>query len=218
MDKWLAYLPKKISSSQLIKLVAVVAVLALLATTRSPDGREMQQPSADQKQSIAIATTVIATTASAFVAAPAGTSMTLTTPWSEGAAIDARYTCKAESVSPPLQFADIPGGAVTLALVLTDIDTNNVVHWAMANISPADTTISEGVTPNGAIQALTAQGTSGYWAPCPPAGKTHTYRLTGYAISQQLEFADGVDAATLVSALEASSLIVVETTFTATST
>jgi len=212
MDKWRAYLPTKFSRRQLISVVGVVAVLALLAATDSPDGRAMKQPSADQNQSIAIATT-----APAFVAAPVGKSMTLTTPWAEGAAIDARYTCKAESVSPPLQFANLPEGAVTLALVLTDIDANNVVHWAMANISLADANISEGVTPNGAIQALTAQGTNGYWAPCPPAGTTHNYKLTGYAISQQLEFADGVDATTLVSALEASSLSVVETTFTATS-
>ena len=210
MDKRLAYRLTKFLRRQLISAIAVVAVVALLAATRSPDGREMQQPSADQNQSIAITTT-----APEFVAAPASTPMTLTTPWAEGAAIDARYTCKAESVSPPLLFTNLPEGTVTLGLVLTDIDANNVVHWAMANISPLDASILEGITPNGAIQALTAQGTNGYWAPCPPAGKTHNYKLTGYAISQQLEFADGIDAATLVSALDASSLSVVETTFTA---
>ena len=217
MDNWRSYLPAKFSRRQLIRVIGVVAVLAVLAATRTPDGRELQQPRADQNQSIAILTTVIATTSPAFVAAPAGTTMTLTTPWTDGNAIDARYTCKAESVSPPLQFTNVPDGAVTLALVLTDIDAKSVVHWAIANISPADATISEGTTPTGAIQALTAQGTNGYWAPCPPAGKTHTYKLTGYAISQQLEFADGVDAETLVNALEASSLVVVESTFTATS-
>ncbi len=210
MDKWLEYMLTKFSRRQLISAVTVIALLALLVATRSPDGREMQLPSADQNESIAIATTV-----PAFVAAPAGTPMTLTGPWAEGSAIDTRYTCKAESVSPPLQFANLPEGTVTLGLVLTDIDANNVVRWAVANISPADANISEGATPDGAIQALTAQGTNGYWAPCPPAGKTHNYRLTGYAISQQLEFTDGVDAATLVSALEASSLSVVETIFTA---
>ncbi len=210
MDKWLASLLTKFSRRPLFSAVAVIALLALLVATRSPDGREMQLPSADQNESIAIATT-----APAFVAALAGTPMTLTGPWAHGAAIDARYTCKAESVSPPLQFANLPEGTVTLGLVLTDIDANNVVRWAMANISQSDANIPEGATPNGAIQALTAQGTNGYWAPCPPAGKTHTYKLTGYAISQQLEFADGVDAAILVSALEASSLSVAETTFTA---
>ena len=215
MDNWRAYLPTRFSRRQQINMFArlvLLAVLAFLAVNVSPDGRAMQQPRSDQNQSIAIATT-----APEFVAPQAGASMTLTTPWSDGSAIDARYTCKAESVSPPLQFSNLPEGAVTLALVLTDIDARNVVHWAMANISPADANISEGVTPNGAIQALTAQGTNGYWAPCPPAGTTHNFKLTGYAISQQLEFADGIDPATLVSALEASSLSVVETTFTATS-
>ena len=217
MDNWRSYLPAKFSRRQSFSVIGVVAVLAVLAATGTPDGRELKQPKADQNQSIAIPTTVIATTTAAFVAAPAGTTMSLTTPWTDGSAIDARYTCKAESVSPPLQFTNLPAGTVTLAIVLTDLDANSVVRWAVANISPADANISEGVTPNGAIQALTAQGTNGYWAPCPPAGKTHTYRLTGYAISQQLEFADGVDADTLVDALEASSLVVVETTFTATS-
>ena len=210
MDKWLENLLTKFTRRQLISAVVVVAMLALLAATCSPDGREMQQPGADQKESIAIATT-----APSFVAVPNGTPLTLTAPWTQGAAIDARYTCKAESISPPLQFANLPVGTVTLGLVLIDLDANNVVHWAMANISPSDTNISEGSTPNGAIQALTAQGTNGYWAPCPPAGTNHLYKLTGYALSQQLEFSDGVDTATLVSALEASSLSVVESTFIA---
>lgn len=211
-NNWLEHLLTKYSRRQLFGAIAIVPLLALLVATCKPDGREMQQPSADQNQSIAIATTV-----PPFQPAPAGAALTLTGPWAEGETIDVRYTCKAESISPPLQFANLPTGTVTLGLVLTDLDANNVVHWAMANISPADSSLTEGVAPSGAVQALTAQGTIGYWAPCPPAGKTHRYVLTGYAISQQLEFADGVEAATLVSALEASSLSVVEITFVAAS-
>ena len=54
----------------------------------------------------------------------------------------------------------------------------------------------EGDVPPGAVQALNFFGDVGYGGPCPPPGdEPHLYRLTAYALNQQIELADG-DGAT----------------------
>jgi hypothetical protein len=197
------------SRRQIIGAISLVAVLAILVAKCSPDGRTMSTPNPDQNQSIAIPTTIAST-----IETTPNSDFALTGLWVEGKAISMKYTCNGESISPPLQFSGVPAGAVTLGLVLTDQDANGLVHWAVANIPVINTNIDEGAVPDGAIQATTTQGIAGYWAPCPPAGETHHYVMTAYAIAQQLEFADGVDAATLQTALDAGALAIAETGFT----
>lgn len=206
--------PSEMNSSQRrpIGAVSLVAVLAIVASSCSRDGRDMSTPNPDQTQSIAIATTVTSTIETTIGTTPSP-SFAVTGLWVEGEAISAKYTCKGDSISPPLQFSGVPAGTVTLGLMLTDQDANGVVHWAVANIPVAETNIAEGTLPSGAIQATTAQGTIGYWAPCPPAGQTHRYVMTAYAVAQQLEFADGVDPATLQAALDVGALAVAESSF-----
>lgn len=197
---------------QSIGAISLFAVLVIVASACSTDGRNMKAPKPDQTQSIAITTTIdpaITSTPETAI----GSDFSLTGIWTEGEAIDPKYTCQGESISPPMQFSGVPAGTVTLGLVLSDQDANGLVHWAVANISATDTNIVEAGLPDGAIQATTDQGSVGYWAPCPPAGQTHHYVMTAYAISQQLEFADGVDAATLQTALEAGALAIAETGF-----
>lgn len=201
-----------ISRRRPIGVVSLVAILVLVASACSRDGRKMSEPNSDQFQSIAIATTIAATIAPAPETAP-NSNFALAGQWTDGGAISPKYTCAGDSISPPLQFSGVPAGTVTLGLVLTDQDANGIVHWAVANIPAVSTNIAEGVLPNGAIQATTAQGSIGYWAPCPPSGQTHRYLMTAYAIAQQLEFADGVDAATLQAAFQAGALTVAETGF-----
>ncbi len=196
------------SRRQIVGAISLVVVFLILVAKCSPDGRTMSAPSPEQDQSIAIPTTIAPT-----IETPAGSRFKLTGLWVEGEEISVKYTCKGESISPPMQFSGVPAGTVTLGLVVTDQDANGVIHWAVANIPVTETNIAEGSVPNGAVQATTAQGTIGYWAPCPPAGQTHHYVVTAYAIAQQLEFADGVDAVTLQTALDAAALSVAETTF-----
>lgn len=198
------------SRRQVIVAIVIVAVLAILVARCSPDGRNMKAPGLDKNQSIAVPTTIAAS-----IETSSGSGFTVTGFWIEGEEIGTKYTCKGESISPPLQLGGVPTGAVTLGLVLTDLDANGVIHWAVANIAATDTNIVEGTVPSGAIQATTAQGSVGYWAPCPPAGQTHHYVLTAYALAQQLEFADGVDSETLQAALEAGALAVAESSFIA---
>ena len=175
----------------------------------SNDGREMQEPSANQQESIAVTTTAGA------VMTPIG-GFALTPPWAEGAQLDARFTCAA-GISPSLTFVNVATDIVTLALSIVDETTNNSVQWIVANIQPTQTALAEGQVPIGSIEAMNSLGTIGFGAPCPPAGETHTYRLTGYGLSQQLELENGVDSATLIQAIELAALDTQSSSFIVTS-
>ena len=175
----------------------------------SNDGREMQEPSANQQESIAVTTTAGA------VMTPIG-GFALTPTWAEGAQLDARFTCAA-GISPSLTFVNVASDIVTLALSIVDETTNNSVQWIVANIQPTETFVADGSVPTGAIEGINALGTIGFSAPCPPAGETHTYRLTGYGLSQQLELENGVDSATLIQAIELAALDTQSSSFIVTS-
>ena len=188
-------------------ILALTCVTLLSACSR--DGREMQEPSADQQESIAVTTT-----AGAEIA-PVG-NFALAPQWAEGAQIDARFTC-ASGISPSLMFQNVAPDVVTLALSIVDETANNAVQWIVANIQPSETVVAEGSVPTGAIEATNSLGTVGFGAPCPPAGETHTYRLTGYGLSQQLELENGVDGATLIQAIELAALDTQSSSFIVTS-
>ena len=192
-----------------LRVVFALTFVTLLGAC-SRDGREMQEPSANQQESIAVTTT-----AETAVMTPAG-GFALTPPWAEGAQLDARFTCAA-GISPSLTFVNVASDIVTLALSIVDETTNNSVQWIVANIQPTQTAVAEGQVPVGSIEATNSLGTIGFEAPCPPAGETHTYRLTGYGLSQQLELENGVDSATLIQAIELAALDTQSSSFIVTS-
>ena len=192
-----------------LRVVFALTFVTLLGAC-SRDGREMQEPSANQQESIAVTTT-----AETAVMTPAG-GFALTPPWAEGAQLDARFTCAA-GISPSLTFVNVASDVVTLALSIVDETTNNSVQWIVANIQPTQTAVAEGQVPVGSIEATNSLGTIGFDAPCPPAGETHTYRLTGYGLSQQLDLENGVDSATLIQAIELAALDTQSSSFIVTS-
>ena len=184
-------------------LAALVALCALV-TACSRDGRDMSAPSPDQTQSIAVVTTVAETV---------GTGFSITTPWADGGAIDAMFTCTGGSVSPSITFSNIAPDVVSLAVSLVDETAGSAMHWIVANIDVTQPTLSENAIPAGAIQAINVAGTTGYHAPCAPAGEIHTFRLTGYGLPQQLDLPDGTDSTTLINAIELAALDTVSNTF-----
>ena len=192
-----------------LRVVFALTFVTLLGAC-SRDGREMQEPSANQQESIAVTTT-----AETAVMTPVG-GFALTPPWAEGAQLDARFTCAA-GISPSLTFVNVESDVVTLALSIVDETANNSVQWIVANIQPTQTALTEGQVPIGSIQATNALGTIGFGAPCPPAGETHTYRLTGYGLSQQLDLENGVDSATLIQSIELAALDTQSSSFIVTS-
>jgi Raf kinase inhibitor-like YbhB/YbcL family protein len=195
-----------------LRIFSALTCITLLSAC-SRDGRDMQEPSANQQESIAVTTTAGAVAGAEI--APVG-GFALTPPWAEGAQLDARFTCAA-GISPSLTFVNVASDVVTLALSIVDETTNNSVQWIVANIQPTQTALTEGQVPIGSIQATNALGTIGFGAPCPPAGETHTYRLTGYGLSQQLDLENGVDSATLIQSIELAALDTQSSSFIVTS-
>jgi len=196
-------------SKKLYGTVALVGLSALLLASCSRDGREMKPPTADQTETIAIATTIAETVAPVQ-------ELTIAVPWEEGAPIDALFTCDGSKLSPSFDIAGLPEGTVTWGLSIVDQTAANAVHWVAANIDPAINHVDAGVVPAGAVQSLNRIQKVGYAAPCPKAGELHTYVLTVYAVSQQLEVSDGMDAETMLTSLEAGSLGITSSTFTLT--
>src|SRR5436309_12752358 len=90
----------------------------------------------------------------------------------EGGNIPSKFTCDGGDTSPPLQIAEVPSGAKSLALVVDDPDAPSglFTHWMVCNIPPQNNTIAEGSTPKG-VQGTTDVGKSGYGGPCRPSGQ-----------------------------------------------
>lgn len=181
-------------------------LLALgLGACDTDDGRQLEEPTAEQRA--AMPTTTASTTSlpgePIAGAAPAtdvpatieaGTvtaDLTLTGPWIDGGAIDPQYTCDGEGLAPLVAWTSPPAGTVELALVVTDPDAEEFVHYAVAGIPATAGQIGAGVDLPGAFDGLNDFGSRGWGGPCPPAGETHTYRWTLYALTQATDLAQG---------------------------
>ena len=186
--------------------VAILGLSTMMLASCSRDGREMKLPTADQTETIAIATTI------AESVAPVQ-EFSIAAPWFEGSEIDSLFTCEGSKLSPSFDIAGLPEGTVTWGFSIVDQTAANAVHWVAANIDPALSSVEAGVVPAGAVQSLNRANKVGYAAPCPKVGEPHTYILTVYAVSQQLEVTDGMDGKVMLTALEAGSLGIVATTF-----
>ena len=196
-------------SGKIIGKVAIVGLSALLLASCSRDGREMKPPTADQTETIAIATTIAESITSVQ-------ELTIAAPWEDGEQIDVQFTCDGSKLSPSFDIAGLPDGTVTWGLSIVDQMALDAVHWALANVDPTINHVDAGVVPAGAVQSLNRLQKVGYAAPCPKAGEPHTYVLTVYAVSQQLEVSDGMDAESMLTSLEAGSLGITSITFTVT--
>jgi phosphatidylethanolamine-binding protein (PEBP) family uncharacterized protein len=65
----------------------------------------------------------------------------------------------------------------------------------IGGLDPSEIALAGGDVPPGALQALNFFGDVGYGGPCPPPGEEpHEYRLTAFALAQQLEIENGAPA------------------------
>ena len=156
----------------------------------------------------------------------------LNLPWEEGGAIDPRYTCDGADIQPGFSWLGAPADAVEMALVVVDTDADDVVHWVVAGLDPNDPFVGENSVPVGAIEgrnqlaatpavgqttttlagALPDDADIGWSGPCPPAGTSHHYLFSLYALAQQLELPTGSDAADMQAAIDAVALSVTHRT------
>jgi Raf kinase inhibitor-like YbhB/YbcL family protein len=120
-----------------------------------------------------------------------------------GEYIPAKYTCDGLDINPPLRFAEIPAGTISLALIVDDPDSpsGDWVHWLVWNI-PADTQkIDEGVLPSGAGQGTTDFNAAAYGGPCPHSG-THHYQFKLYALNTTLSLPSSAKKSDLLAVMQ----------------
>jgi Raf kinase inhibitor-like YbhB/YbcL family protein len=166
-------------------LLAVLAVtaLAVVAAACGTSGRSMQEPepgaTAPPRRP-----DITTTTAGAGVNTLIPSDLfTLASPAFAGNdAIPTEYSCDGAGGSPPLTWGNVAPGTVELALLVTDPDADGFIHWMVAGIDPAITGMAAGAAPAGAVQLKNSAGTVGYTPMCPPAGPSHTYEFTLYAL------------------------------------
>lgn len=129
-----------------------------------------------------------------------------------------RHGYKNGNARPALEFAGVPDGCRSLALVLDDPDALKPagrvwVHWTVWNIPPGAGGIGETGLPKGAAEGATDFGKAAYGGPAPPDGK-HTYFFRLYALDAMLDLAPGSDRAALGAAMAGHVIEEAETTGT----
>jgi Raf kinase inhibitor-like YbhB/YbcL family protein len=104
-----------------------------------------------------------------------------------GEAIPRRYSCDGPDVSPPLAWSGAPAGTAAFVLVVDDPDANGFVHWIVADLPAATTSLAEGASGHlsPAVEGRNGFGRIGYGGPCPPSG-THRYVFVLYALDRTL--------------------------------
>ncbi|HNX68097.1 MAG TPA: YbhB/YbcL family Raf kinase inhibitor-like protein [Candidatus Omnitrophota bacterium] len=106
----------------------------------------------------------------------------------DGEMIPLDHTRDGAEISPPLEWAGVPGNAKSLALISEDPDapSGDWVHWVVYDMPPDLSSLPSGVPASekiseGGTQGRTDFGTIGYGGPCPPSGK-HRYFFKLYAL------------------------------------
>lgn len=125
--------------------------------------------------------------------------------WTDGAPIDARYTCDGADVSPALTWTGVPDGTIELAITAVVDDPGDgmlddaPVRWIVTGIDPSIVSVVEGILPPGAMELPNDLGLTGWSGPCPAEGTSQVLRITVHALGQQIE---GLGADTPATAVE----------------
>jgi Raf kinase inhibitor-like YbhB/YbcL family protein len=114
---------------------------------------------------------------------------------SPGKAIPANYYgnqfgCTAEGLSPQLEWKNPPADTKSFAITFYDEDAptgSGFWHYLLFDI-PATVrkidlnALAKGQIPQGSIESITDTGKPGFFGPCPPVGRKHTYIYTVHAL------------------------------------
>jgi hypothetical protein len=154
-----------------------------------------------QKAIVAGASAILVIAIASFAAGGAKMKIT-SSAFQAGANIPSKFSCDGANASPPLQIADVPSGAKSLALIVDDPDAPSglFTHWIAWNIPPQTSIIGEGSAPKG-VHGTNDFGKSGYGGPCPPSG-THRYYFKVFALDRELDLPSGAKRSQLDAAMK----------------
>ena len=170
-------------------LMALLAVLGVtvVASACGTSGRTLRDPQPGATAPPRKGASTTSTTAGSALQAVPGAALSIsTTAWTAGEEIPQRFTCDGPAVSPPLTITGAPEGTVELVVVVSDQDAGGFLHWVVAGVPPGAPSFPQDGLPAGAIEAPNSSGGVGWFGPCPPAGATHTYDFTVYALHRGL--------------------------------
>lgn len=125
--------------------------------------------------------------------------------------IPKRHTGFGEDISPDLRIENLPDAAVSLAIVMFDLDIpliGKYTHWVIWNI-PATDTIPENIPYGEFVSTLnavqgTAYGKNRYKGPKQPffVRGTHRYEFNVFALDTSISLSSSSNAAELLSAMQ----------------
>lgn len=113
--------------------------------------------------------------------------------------------CGGDNVSPDLRWRNAPAGTKSFALIVHDPDApraGGMDHWILYDVPVTKTQLRAGESIPAKQSGTNGTGTTGYYGPCPPAGKIHHYMFTLYALDVA-----SLDASTPLTARELKSRI-----------
>lgn len=184
--------------ASLIGLVALLAVAGGgLAACDTDDGRALTDPPPGATApTLASDVSTSATGDGAAIVGnpPVGSSDTTgfglgSSAFANGSPIPADYACDGTNQSPPLNWSAVPTGTVELAVTVVDLDSEDaqLVHWAVAGLDPTLAGLDAGtdIPLIGGVVARNYTTEFGWAGPCPPAGETHRYVFTLYALTER---------------------------------
>jgi len=105
------------------------------------------------------------------------------------------YTCEGQNISPPLEWAGIPEGTRSIALIVDDPDAPDPahpkttwVHWVLYNLPPDLAGLPAAVShlSGGGAMGMNGWNRNQYGGPCPPIGR-HRYFFKLYALDCLLD-------------------------------
>jgi Raf kinase inhibitor-like YbhB/YbcL family protein len=123
--------------------------------------------------------------------------------FSDGEPIPERFTCAGDDVSPALEWSGVPKKAVSLALLVEDLDASvrPATHWTAWGIDPAAAGPGEGE--RAPVEGRNDYGDTGYRGPCPPVrGDAHRYVFRLHALDAELDLEPGKSRRSFDAALE----------------
>jgi Raf kinase inhibitor-like YbhB/YbcL family protein len=115
-----------------------------------------------------------------------------------------------DGVAPELRWGGVPRDAQDIVILCEDPDApypKPYVHWVAYGISPASSSLPEGLAKDatldgGARQGKNSAGGQGYTGPQPPRGHgVHHYHFQVFALDRPLGLGPGADRDMLVDAM-----------------
>jgi Raf kinase inhibitor-like YbhB/YbcL family protein len=175
-------------------VVAAVLALGVLLAACSDDGTTMREPGTGGATPRAAADDAVFADGEGLFAL-----RSLSFP-SDGA-IPAQYSRTGGNEIPDLRWRRTPADVAELALVVTDNDADDFVHWIVTGIPPFDDQLPP--LANAVEQWPNDFGEAGWTGPDPPPGdEPHSYVFTLHALGDPLDVAPGTPSDEVMLAIE----------------